>query len=163
MRPNVERQVVLIAFRARACVAARRRAALCCRRRPLIRRRLHGIDAPSRARPATTLSGTGTVRHGLRGNLVTFNNVTNRLERFHLFNPECAGLGRRDMYVDLGLGGQILAAYLTRQHPGQRWLPIGSRSLQAFLAAAPTAAREPQARRRLRRVSRSLPVRHIAA
>lgn len=67
------------------------------------------------------------------------------------------------MYVELGIGGQILAAYLTPQYPGQRWLPIGSRSLQAFLAAAPAAAEDPRDRPRSRHVSRSSPARHAAA
>lgn len=34
-----------------------------------------------------------------------------------------------------------------------KWLSIGNRSLQAFLAAAPTMAKDPMGRRGLRRVS----------
>jgi hypothetical protein len=45
------------------------------------------------------------------------------------------------MYVELGASGQIFAAYLDRQYPRQRWLPIDSHALQAFLAAAPTVKR----------------------
>ena len=33
--------------------------------------------------------------------------------------------------------GRITAAYLDEQFPRQEWLPIDSRSLQHFLAAAP--------------------------
>lgn len=57
------------------------------------------------------------------------------------------------MYVEFGPGGQILAAYLAQQYPGQRWLAIGNRSLQAFLAAAPTVAKDPMGRRGFRRSS----------
>jgi len=42
--------------------------------------------------------------------------------------------------------GRIKAAYLDEQFPRQEWLPIDSRSLQHFLAAAP-ACRLTQRRR----------------
>lgn len=64
------------------------------------------------------------------------------------------------MYVEFGAGGRILAAYLAQQYPGQKWLSIGNRSLQAFLAAAPTVATDPMGRRGFRRVS---PAHQIAA
>lgn len=68
-----------------------------------------------------------------------------------------------EMYVELGLGGEIVAAYLTQQYSGQKWLSIGNRSLQAFLAAAPTVAKDPMGRRGFRRVWRSFPADHLAA
>ena len=67
------------------------------------------------------------------------------------------------MYIELGAGGQILAAYLDQQYPGQRWLPIDSRALQAFLASAPTVAKDALGRRGLRRLWRSTPAHHVAA
>jgi len=67
------------------------------------------------------------------------------------------------MYVEVGAGGQILAAYLVQQYPEQRWLPIDSRSLQAFLAAAPTVAKDALGRTGLRRLWRSSPAYHAAA
>jgi hypothetical protein len=60
------------------------------------------------------------------------------------------------MYVEFGAGGQIFAAYLDQQYPGQRWLPIDSRTLQAFLAAAPTVAKDAMGRRGLRRLRPSM-------
>ena len=59
----------------------------------------------------------------------------------------CGTLWRRidwgdEMYIEFGAGGRILAAYLDQQYPGQRWLPIDSRTLQAYLAAMPTVARD---------------------
>jgi hypothetical protein len=41
------------------------------------------------------------------------------------------------MFVVRSEGGRVAAAYLEEQFPGQEWLPIDSRALQAFLAAAP--------------------------
>jgi hypothetical protein len=41
------------------------------------------------------------------------------------------------MFVVRSSRGQITAAYLDEQFPGQEWLPIHSRSLQLFLVAAP--------------------------
>ena len=67
------------------------------------------------------------------------------------------------MYVELGIGGRILAAYLTRQYPGQRWVPIGSRALQAFFAAAPAAAEGPLEWPGTRHVWRSPPAHPAAA
>jgi hypothetical protein len=43
-----------------------------------------------------------------------------------------------DMFVVRGTRGQITAAYLDEQFPGQEFLPIHSRSLQLFLVAAPS-------------------------
>jgi hypothetical protein len=42
------------------------------------------------------------------------------------------------MFIVRGSRGQITAAYLDEQFPGQEWLPIHSRSLQSFLVAAPS-------------------------
>jgi hypothetical protein len=67
------------------------------------------------------------------------------------------------MYVEIGAGDQILVAYLAQQYPGQRWLPIDSRSLQAFLAAAPTVAKDALGRTGLRRLWRSSPAYHVTA
>jgi hypothetical protein len=67
------------------------------------------------------------------------------------------------MYIELGAGGRILAAYLDQQYPGQRWLPIDSRALQTFLATAPTVARDVLGRRGFRRLWRSGPAYHVAA
>jgi hypothetical protein len=67
-----------------------------------------------------------------------------------------------DMYIEFGAGGQILAAYLDQQYPGQRWLPIDSRSLQRFLAAEPTVTKDALGRRGLRRVWRSTSPEHAA-
>jgi hypothetical protein len=64
---------------------------------------------------------------------------------------------------ELGAGGRILAAYLDQQYPGQRWLPIDSRALQTFLAAAPTVAKDALGRQGLRRLWRSTPAYHVAA
>jgi hypothetical protein len=41
------------------------------------------------------------------------------------------------MFVVRSEAGQIAAAFLDEQLSGQEWLPIDSRSLQVFLAAAP--------------------------
>ena len=41
------------------------------------------------------------------------------------------------MYIER-YGSRISAAYLDEQFPGQEWLPIESRALQAFLATAPS-------------------------
>src|SRR5688572_28587565 len=41
-----------------------------------------------------------------------------------------------DMFDVRSSHGQITAAYLDEQFPGQEWLPIDSRSLQLFLVAA---------------------------
>lgn len=65
-----------------------------------------------------------------------------------------------DTYIEFGAGGQILAAYLDQQYPGQSWLPIDSRSLQRFLAAEPTVTKD--ALGRLRRVWRSTSAEHAA-
>ena len=46
------------------------------------------------------------------------------------------------MFVIRSEGGQVAAAYLDEQFPGQEWLPIDSRPLQAFLAAAPRWERQ---------------------
>ena len=54
------------------------------------------------------------------------------------------------MYIERN-GSQILAAYLNEQFPGQEWLPIESRALQAFLATAPSVGRGP--RKPMRRVA----------
>ena len=55
------------------------------------------------------------------------------------------------MFVVRSGGGLIAAAYLDEQFPGQEWLPIDSRPLQAFLAAAPRcfSRRSSELRRRL--------------
>jgi hypothetical protein len=45
-----------------------------------------------------------------------------------------------------------MAAYLDEQFPGQEWLPIESRALQAFLATAPSVGRG--CRRPMLRVAR---------
>jgi hypothetical protein len=45
------------------------------------------------------------------------------------------------MFVVRSEGGRLAAAYLDEQFPGQEWLPIDSRLLQAFLAAAPSPGR----------------------
>jgi hypothetical protein len=58
------------------------------------------------------------------------------------------------MYVELGADGEILAAYVEQQYPGQRWRSIGSRTLQAFLASAPIVAKDALGRRGLRRIAR---------
>jgi hypothetical protein len=58
------------------------------------------------------------------------------------------------MYVERN-GCQILAAYLDEQFPGQEWLAIESRALQAFLAIAPTVVRG--IRRPKRRMARDWP------
>jgi hypothetical protein len=60
-------------------------------------------------------------------------------------------LGDDIMYIERN-GSRILAAYLDEQFPGQEWLPIESRALQAFLATAPSVGRGP--RRLTRRVAR---------
>ena len=57
--------------------------------------------------------------------------------------------GILEMYVEYEVGGRILAAYLEQQYSGQRWLPISSRALQAYLAAAPTVAMAAQREGRL--------------
>jgi hypothetical protein len=59
------------------------------------------------------------------------------------------------MYVELGAGGHVFAAYLTQQYPGQKWLPIDSRTLQVFLASAPTVTTDVMGRQGLRRISRA--------
>lgn len=41
------------------------------------------------------------------------------------------------MFVIRDSDGRVAAAYLERQFSQQEWLPIDSRSLQVFLAAAP--------------------------
>jgi len=41
------------------------------------------------------------------------------------------------MYVERNAGGQIAAAFLNEQFPGQEWLPIDNRVLQQFLAIVP--------------------------
>jgi hypothetical protein len=41
------------------------------------------------------------------------------------------------MFVVRSKAGQIAAAFLDEQFSGQEWLPIDSRPLQVFLAAAP--------------------------
>jgi len=41
------------------------------------------------------------------------------------------------MFVVRNEAGQIAAAFLDEQFFGQEWLPIDSRPLQVFLAAAP--------------------------
>jgi hypothetical protein len=41
------------------------------------------------------------------------------------------------MFVVRSEAGQVAAAFLDEQFSGQEWLPIDSRPLQAFLAAAP--------------------------
>jgi hypothetical protein len=51
------------------------------------------------------------------------------------------------MYVEFAAGGRILAAYLDQQYLDQRWLPIESRALQAYLAAMPTVARDAMGQR----------------
>lgn len=53
------------------------------------------------------------------------------------------------MFIVRSEGGRVSAAWLDQQFPGQEWLPIDSGSLQAFLAAAPTARRSPGLRRPL--------------
>jgi hypothetical protein len=45
-----------------------------------------------------------------------------------------------DMFVVRSGQGRITAAYLAEQFPRQEWLPIDSRLLQHFLAAAPACA-----------------------
>ena len=72
-------------------------------------------------------------------------------------------IGVIKMYIELGAGGRILAAYLDQQYPGQRWLPIDSRALQTFLATAPTVAKDALGRRGFRRLWRSGPAYHVAA
>jgi hypothetical protein len=67
------------------------------------------------------------------------------------------------MYIELGAGGRILAAYVDQQYPGQKWLPIDSHPLQAFLAAAPTVAKDPMGLRGLRRLWRSSSAHHAVA
>lgn len=67
------------------------------------------------------------------------------------------------MYIELGVGGQILAAYLEQQYAGQSWLPIDNRALQAFLAAAPMVATDTLRRRGLRRPWRPVAACHAAA
>jgi hypothetical protein len=44
------------------------------------------------------------------------------------------------MFVVRGSRGQITAAYLDEQFPGQEWVPIHSRSLQLYLVAAPACS-----------------------
>jgi hypothetical protein len=44
------------------------------------------------------------------------------------------------MFVVRSGQGRITAAYLDEQFPRQEWLPIDSRLLQHFLAAAPAAS-----------------------
>jgi hypothetical protein len=75
--------------------------------------------------------------------------------------PRAANAWGNDMYIERGAGGRILAAYLDQQYLGQAWLPIDSRSLQAFLAAAPTAGKDVLGRRGLRLISRSIFVGHV--
>jgi hypothetical protein len=41
------------------------------------------------------------------------------------------------MFVVRSEAGQVAAAFLDEQFSGQEWLPIDSRPLQVFLAAAP--------------------------
>lgn len=45
------------------------------------------------------------------------------------------------MFIVRNRGGRIAAAYLDEQYRGQEWVPIDSRSLQVFLAAAPAVRR----------------------
>jgi hypothetical protein len=65
------------------------------------------------------------------------------------------------MYVELGAGGEVFAAYLDQQYPGQRWLPIDSRTLQTFIAAAPLVAKDAMGRRGLCRICRSTQSSHL--
>ena len=58
------------------------------------------------------------------------------------------------MFVVRGTRGQITAAYLDEQFPGQEFLPIHSRSLQLFLVAAPSCS-SMQRRQSERRVARA--------
>jgi hypothetical protein len=44
------------------------------------------------------------------------------------------------MFVVRGSHGQVKAAYLDAQFAGQEWMPIDSRLLQHFLAAAPACS-----------------------
>jgi hypothetical protein len=64
-------------------------------------------------------------------------------------------LGDDIMYIERN-GSRILAAYLDEQFPGQEWLPIESRTLQAFLATAPSVGRGH--RRPTRRVAGNWPL-----
>jgi len=55
------------------------------------------------------------------------------------------------MYVERNAGGQIAAAFLNEQFPGQEWLPIENRVLQQFLAIVPRLRIPPVAFDRRRR------------
>ena len=72
-------------------------------------------------------------------------------------------VGGSQMFIELGAGRRILAAYLDEQYPGQHWLPIDSPALQAFLASAPTVAKTALGRRRQQRLWRSTAAHHVAA
>jgi hypothetical protein len=76
--------------------------------------------------------------------------------------PTVANAWGNDMYIERGAGGRILAAYLDQQYLGQAWLPIDSRALQAFLAAAPTVGKDVLGRRGLRLISRSISLGHVS-
>lgn len=58
------------------------------------------------------------------------------------------------MFIVRGSRGQITAAYLDEQFPGQEFLPIHSRSLQLFLVAAPSCS-SMRRRHQERRVARA--------
>jgi len=57
------------------------------------------------------------------------------------------------MYIERNAVGQIAAAFLNEQFPGQEWLPIDSRILQQYLAVVPRLRSTPVAFKRPRRLT----------
>ena len=62
----------------------------------------------------------------------------------------CHENGSAEMFVTRSGRGRITAAYLDKQFARQEWLPIDSRPLQHFLAAAPACSSAQRRRLRLR-------------
>ena len=56
------------------------------------------------------------------------------------------------MFIEYGAQGQILAAYVEEQYPGQKWLPPSDEDFQHFMKGAPQLVRDEKGRNCLRAV-----------
>ena len=60
-----------------------------------------------------------------------------------LYRPRFLG---EVMFIEYRSEGQISAAYVEEQYPGQKWLPASDEALQAFLADAPRLGKDAKGR-----------------